>query len=193
MARDDRLYDLLDHVLADLLERDLRAVLGGDDHRVHAHRLVLLVVLDRDLALAVRAEIVEHTVLAHLGEAFCQLVRQRDGQRHELGRLVARIAEHHALIARTDREVGVGRALLALERVVNAQRDIRGLLVDCGQHRAGVAVKAVLRAVIADLADGVAHDLGNVHIAGGRDLAHDLHHAGGAGGLAGDARIGVLR
>ena len=28
-----------------------------------------------------------------------ELVRQRDGQRHELGRLVAGEAEHHALVA----------------------------------------------------------------------------------------------
>ena len=187
------LYDLSDHILADLLERNLRAVLGGDDNGVHADRAVVLVVLDRNLALAVRTEVGEHAALADLGQTLCQLMRQRNRQRHKLRRLVAGIAEHHALIAGADREISLGSAFLALERVVNAERDVCGLLVNRSQNGAGVAVEAVLCTVVADLAHGVACDLRNVYIAGGRDLAHDLNHAGRAGGLAGDARIRILR
>ena len=42
-----RLDDKLDHVLADLLKRRLRRVLGGEDDRVDADGLAALVVLDR--------------------------------------------------------------------------------------------------------------------------------------------------
>ena len=55
-----------------------------------------------------------------------------------------------------------------------------------------MAVKAGVRPVVADAADGLAGDFGDIHIAVGGDLAHDQHHAGGCGALAGDARIGVL-
>ena len=48
--------DMLQHVGADLLLGDIRGVLGGDDHRIHAHRLAVFV-LHRHLALAVGAQI----------------------------------------------------------------------------------------------------------------------------------------
>ena len=64
--------------------------------------------------------------------------------------------------------------------------------VDARDHAAGVAVKTVLGAVVADFADDAAGDALDVDIAAGRDLAHDMDKAGGAGGLAGHARAGVF-
>ncbi len=55
----------------------LRAVLGGNDNRIHADGLIVLVILDRNLALAVRTQIVERAALANVGQALCQLVRQK--------------------------------------------------------------------------------------------------------------------
>ena len=55
-----------------------------------------------------------------------------------------------------------------------------------------VAVKAVLGPVIADLPDDLAGNLGDIHIAAGADLAHDVDKAGGNGGFAGHAALGVL-
>ena len=83
--------------------------------------------------------------------------------------------------------------LLALAGVVNAECNVGGLLVDGGQDSAGVAVKAVLRAVVADLTNRVADNLRDIHIAGSGNLAHYLNHTGGAGGLAGYAGIRILR
>ena len=193
MGRNDLLYHLLDHVLANLREGHLRAVLGGNNNRIHTDGLIVLVILYGNLALAVRTEIVEHTVLAYLGQTLCQLVRQRDRHRHKLLGLIARITEHHALIACADSEVSLRGTLLALKGVVNAECNVGGLLVDGGQDSAGVAVKAVLRAVVADLTNRVADNLRDIHIAGSGNLAHYLNHTGGAGGLTGYAGIRILR
>ena len=56
-----------------LLLADVGAVLAGNDHRVDAHGLAV-VVLHGDLALAVRAQVIQRAVLAHLGQALGQLV-----------------------------------------------------------------------------------------------------------------------
>ena len=170
----------LDHVPADLLQLRLRAVLGGDDDGVHPDGATLLVILDGDLGLAIGPEIGNQPLLADLGQALGQLVAERDGQGHQLRGLVAGVAEHHALVA--------GAAHL----VVGAQGDVPGLLVDVGDDAAGVAVKAVLGPVVADLPHHLAGDPGNVHIAAGADLAHDVQQARGGGGLAGHTAVGVL-
>ena len=119
-------------------------------------------------------------------------MRQGDGQRHELGRLVAGVAEHHALVAGAVGEVVAAAALLELEALVYAHGDVAALLVDGGEHGAGVAVKAVGGVVVADVLEYAAGDPGDVHVAAGGDLAHDEDHAGGRGALAGDVAVGVL-
>ena len=166
-------------------------MLGGQDHGVHAHRLVVLVVLHGHLGLAVGAQVVHGPLLAHLGQALGHLVGQGDGQGHELRGLVTGIAEHHALVAGTVVQRAVS-ALFGLQGLVNAQGDVRALLVDVGDDAAGVAVKAVLGPVIADLPDDLAGDLGDVHVAAGADLPHDVDQARGRGGLAGHPAQGVL-
>ena len=155
-------------------------MLAGDDHGVHAHGLAVLVVLHGHLALAVRAQVVHLAVLAHLGQALCQLVGQADGHGHQLRGLVAGIAEHHALVACT------------AHLVVGAEGDVGALAVDVGDDSAGVGVKAVLCAGVADVGDDLADDLLEVHVAVGGDLAHDVHQTGGRAGLAGHAGVGVV-
>ena len=85
-------------VVADLLLGDVGRVLRRDDHGVHAHRLIA-VVLDRDLALAVGPQPVDLAAAPHRGQAAGEAVRQHDRQRHQLGGLVAGEAEHQALVA----------------------------------------------------------------------------------------------
>ena len=85
------------------------------------------------------------------------------------------------------------QVLFATEKLlVNAEGDVRALLVDVCDDGAGLAVKAVLRAVVADVADDVARDLRDVDIAARGDLAHDVNKAGGDGRLAGHAAVGVF-
>src|SRR5690606_6257989 len=49
------------------------------------------------------------------------------------------------------------------------------------------------RGVVADLADHVAHDGGDVAVPGGADLAGHVHQTGGHHGLHGDPGVAVLR
>ena len=180
LGGDGGLDDLFHHVGAQLFHADSLAVLAGNDHGVHTHGLVVFIVLHGDLALAVRTQIIHLAVLAHFGQALGQLVSQADGHGHQLGGLIAGIAEHHALVACTG------------NIIVGAQGDVGTLAIDVGDDAAGVAVEAVLGAVIADGTDDVAGHTGDVDIAIGGDLAHDVDKAGGASGLTGYAGTGVF-
>ena len=69
------------------------------------------------------SQVVQLAALADLREAACHAVRERDRQRHELRRLAAGEAEHHALVARA--ELVVRRRVVAdLERLIDAHRDV---------------------------------------------------------------------
>ena len=82
--------------------------------------------------------------------------------------------------------------ILLLKRVVNAESDVAGLLIDRGENSAGIAVKSVLCTVVTDAEHYLAGDLGNINIAAGRDLAHNHNHTGGAAGFAGYTTVGVI-
>ena len=105
-------------------------------------------------------------------------MREADGQRHELRRLVTREAEHHPRVTRSAH--------------VDALRDVRRLLVDAGDDAVCLSVEAVLGARVADLASRLAHDARDVDVAVGGDLPHHHREAGGDDCLARDARERVL-
>ena len=130
-------------------------------------------------------------MLAHVGQALGHFLGDGDGQRHQLRGLVAGVAEHHALVAGTVIQLGIA-GVLGLQALVHAQGDVAALLVDIGDDSAGVAIKAVLGPVVADVQHYLAGDLGDVHIAVGGDLAHNVDQARGGTGFAGHAAIGVL-
>ena len=95
-GRDDLVDDQAADVVAQVLHLDLVVVLGGDDHGLDPLGDVALV-FDRDLGLAVRAEVLEDLVLAaDLAQAADQLVGQHDGHGHQLLGLAAGVAEHRA-------------------------------------------------------------------------------------------------
>ena len=190
--REGRADDTLDDGLTQVFDRDAVGMLGGNDDGIDALHAAVLAVLHRDLTLAVRAQPVELAGLANGRQLHGKLLGIGDGSRHQLGRFVAGEAEHHALIARAVVERAVA-GLLALERLVDAEGNVRALLVDVRDDGAGLAVKAVFCAVVADLAHGLAHDLRDVDVAVGRDLAHDVHDAGRDRAFAGDAAVRVLR
>src|SRR5579875_575010 len=185
--REHRLDDLLfeigsDAVLQLLVVRyavDRRIVLGGDDDRINAQRAVSLV-LDCHLGLAVRAQVFEDALLARLGQATGDAVGHGDWHRHELGRLVAGEAEHHPLVACSYLIDGVAGSLRSLlEGPVHAAGDVGRLLVDGQQDRARVGVKAARAfARIADLLHLLPHQLHDVHVRLGGDLAGDEDQTG---------------
>ena len=121
-----------------------------------------LVVLDGDLGLAVGTQVGQRAVLAHLGEPLGEPVRDGDRQRHQLGGVVAGVAEHQALVAGTlPVQLVVGRADAGLVAVVDARGDVAGLAADRHLHAAGLAVEALVGGVVADLEDLLAHQLGD--------------------------------
>ena len=165
-----------------------------DDVR-DAARLAFLVVFHGDLGLAVGAEVRKRSVLPDFGEASRQAVGHRDRVRHVFGRLVRRVAEHHALVAGTDAVqflIVHGIFAAAFHRAVHAHGDIRRLLVDRGEDPAGIAVEAVVGAVVADVQNDLPHDLRNVHVCLGGDLTHDNNKAGAREGLTCDPAHGIL-
>ena len=184
---DHRLHDVLEEVVTELtLKVDARRVLRGDEHRLEPDRAAVLVV-EGDLRLAVGPQVGHRAVLAHSRQALGETVREPDGQWHEVGRLVVRVAEHHPLIAGTLAvEVGVDVVLGAdFEGLVDTHGDVGRLLVDRRDHAAGVAVEALVRMVVADGVHGLADQLRDVDIGRGGDLTGHDDEPGGEEGLAG--------
>ncbi len=120
-------------------------MLGRQHHRVDAVGGAVGVVFHRHLALGVRTHEGQLLVAPHLRVVFHQTVRQINRQRHQAAGLVAGETEHHPLVARATR--------------VHTHRDVSRLRVDVAVHLAGVGGEADRRVHIADLADGVAHQL----------------------------------
>ena len=106
--------------------------------------------------------------------------------------LVARVAEHHALVAGADLVVEVAGAGALLERLVDTHRDVGRLLVDRDDDAARLAVDAERGVGVADLADRVAGEAGEVDVRLGADLTGDHAQAGGDQRLAGDPAVRVL-
>ncbi len=113
-----------------------------------------------------------------MGQLAAKLVGERDGSGHQFGGFVRGIAEHHALVA--------GAA------GVHALGDVAGLLVDGGDHGAGVGVEAVEGVVVADRGHHAAHQALEVDVGLGGDFAGNDDQAGCGEGFGGDAAIGVL-
>ena len=167
-------------------------MLGREDHRVETRRLAVLIVLDRDLALAVRAKIRERLVLSELGQLAAELVCKADRVGHELRRLAAGIAEHKSLVAGPLIELLVLLSLSRLERMVHTLRNVGRLLMQRGQHRAGVAIKAVLASRVTDFAHGVAHQLLVIDARRRGNLTHQDNQTGCGGSFARDTALRIL-
>ena len=140
-VEDRRVVDVLgrhhgrDHVLhqllVDRLVAHVGAVLRADEHGVHAQRhdrAAVLLVLDRHLRLAVGAQPLARAVLAHLREAVAEARREHVRERHELGRLVGRVAKHVALVAGANLLERLGA------HAVHALPDVGRLLLDVHEH-----------------------------------------------------------
>ena len=114
-------------------------------------------------------------------------MRQRNRVRHIFLCLVGCIAEHHTLVTSADCFQLFLRHLVffCFQSLVNAHCDIGGLLVDRNHNGTGVAVKAILRLVIADLLNRLTNDLRDIYICVGGDLAGYQYETGTACCLAG--------
>ena len=144
----------------------------------------LAVILDSHLALGVGTKVAHQLALAaDLRQFVHDEVRQVKRQRHVRLGLVAGIAEHHALVART-----LFLGICALHATV----DVAALLVQRTEHATGRAVKHQLAAVIANLVDDIASRLHQVDVCLTFHLAGDNHLAGSDKRLAGNLRLRVV-
>ena len=179
---------VLDAELLDLAVRDVGRVLRGDDDVGDADGLAVLVD-HRHLRLRVGTQPRHAAALADPGELAAEAMREHDRRRHQLGRLVAGVAEHQALVAGALLGGLLAHRLLGID----ALRDVGRLLRDQQVHEHLVGVEHVIVVDVADLADGVARDLDEVELGLGRDLAADDHDVRLDVGFAGDAAVLVLR
>ena len=163
------------------LDRPLRAVLVD-------------LVANGHLRLAVGAKVRQVAGLPHLGQPLADLVREHDRQRHQLGRLARRVAEHHPLVAGAElvERVVVTRVVLHLVRGVDALRDVRRLLVDRDDDAAGGRVEAPLGVRVADLLELRSRRSRDVDVRLRRDLAGDDDEPGRDQRLAGDPAVDVV-
>jgi hypothetical protein len=191
-----RREDLADHELADalvdLLRGDAAAVVRADDDGLDALGLAQGV-LDRDLGLAVRQQPGQGAVAPHGRQAAGQPVRQRDRQGHQLGRLVGRVPDHHALVARPLAlvEVVLGAGAV-LERLVDPRGDVRRLLLELHVELRAVQVEAGLGIAVHDAADRVPDDLLHGHVGRRGHLPDHTQEVLGDRGLRRHPGAGVL-
>ena len=101
------LDDLLGHVAAQRASLSMSSACCVDTTTFSTFTWAAVDVAHRDLRLAVGTQVGQRTVLAHLRQTLAHALRQVNRHRHEGLRLVAGIAEHHALIARAHRLVDV--------------------------------------------------------------------------------------
>ena len=103
-----------------------------------------------------------------------------NGGGHQLRGFVAGVAEHQALVTRTDVEVVVAGA-------VDALRDVVALLVVANHDRTTFVVNAVFGVVVTDTLNGVPRDLDVVHMRIGGDFTRQHNQARVGQGFCGDA------
>ena len=179
----------LDHMLHKMLLQPclihFRIMLGGDQHSIQTYRPIMLVVFDGDLSLAVRTQMSDLAALAHLGKTVGKTMGKMNRQRHQYIGLVARVAEHHTLVAGTLRLVpllAAGLRLLFLAQTVHALIDFGALTGQRHHHAAGIRVKTDAGARVADVANHGTHDVLDIAIAFAGHLAeHEELPSGGAG------------
>ena len=155
-------------------------MLHRDDHRGDTHGRVA-VVFHRDLHLAVRADVGDDA--GHAGDFQQRYKALRRHHRHGqiFGRFVAGVADHNALIARTE-----GVLVLSVCKFrLHGTRNVGALVVD-------VAVDLVVFRVIADIPQGVADDVEHIRLSAGRDFARHNDVTVGCHYLTGHAAGGIM-
>ena len=113
---------------------------------------------------------------------------------HQFRGFIRGVAEHHSLISCADCLDLLFRHFIVLcfQRPVNAHGNIRGLLVDCRDHAAGICVKSKLPSCVANLPYRIPDDLLDIYVSVGGNLSHNKYKARGGACLACHAAHGIL-
>ncbi len=143
------LDDLLGHVAAQRGVVDVLGMLRGHNELLHIHGCAVDVA-HRNLRLAIGTQVGQRAVLAHLRQTLAHALRQINRHRHEGLRLLAGIAEHHALVTCADEVVLVSGTVFRLKGFVHAHCNVRGRTVHGGEHCTGRTVEARIRRIVTD-------------------------------------------
>ena len=142
----------------------------------------------RDLRLRVGPEPIGFAALANPRQLAAEPMGEHDRSRHQFRSIIAGETEHQALVARAL----LGGFLAGGGARVDALGDVRALGRDDVHDEHAIGVEYVIVVGVADVADGLAHDL----IVGGHGLGGDFatdHDDVALGvGLASDPAGGIL-
>ena len=163
-----------------LIDVGVLLVLDRNDHCGDAHRRVA-VVFHRDLHLAVRADVGDNAGHAGDFQQRYKALRRHHRHRQIFGCFVAGVADHNALIARTEGVLVLSHSQFGFHRA----RNVGALVVD-------VAVDLVVFRVIADIAQGVADDIEYIRLSAGRNFARHDNVTVGCHDLTGHAAGGIM-
>ena len=123
LGGNDGLDDMLQNIGADLLQRHVGAMLRRNHNRVHSRRLAINIFY-RYLRLSVGTKIRKHARFTNLSQSLCHLVCQGNGKRHQLGSLIASVAEHQTLVTRTGIKGIIRLSDLCFKGLVHTHRNI---------------------------------------------------------------------
>src|SRR5205085_2151374 len=150
--------DFFDDETANLGVLDVLRVLRGNDDAGNADRFAVFV-NHRDLRFGVRPQPRNFATLAYARELAAEAMGKHDRRGHELGRFVARITEHQALVA----GALFGCFLSFRAARIDALGDVGGLAGDNVLNVDFVGMKNVVVIDVTDSADAFAHDFRNGH------------------------------
>ena len=182
---------MFEEILFDLFPCYFRAVLRRNDNRVDADRFAIFVFYGY-LRFAIGTKVRQCAVFTNLCQAACQAVCQGNRQWHVFRCFVRSIAEHHALVTGTDRIEFILFPFFGFQCFVYAHGNIRRLFVQGDKDAARIAVKTILCAGVANVADCFADDVRNIDVAGRRNFPYDMYHTGRNEGFARYAGIFVF-
>ena len=180
---------MLDKRGLELVMLNALVVLSGNEHLLDGFRLAIDVT-NRNLSFAVRAKERKRAVLANLGQALREAMRQINGHRHERARFCCRRS-------RTPCPGRPRRFRLPYRRLRRAGPPsfhrrpgrYRALAVNGVDYAAGVAVEAILCAVVADGANNVTHNGVDVDVGLRANFARHEHRARRGNGFARAANL----
>ena len=165
---------MLLNVCMDLLLCDVWIMLSRKDNCLQTLWIALLIIFHCNLRLAVRPQVLKRPIFTDLCKPLSQLMCKRDRVRHKLRSLIRSITEHHTLIPRSGSLdlIIVHLILFRLKRLVNAQCNVGGLLVNRRDHSTSVRIKSIFPSRVTDLPYCFTDNLLDIHISAGRNLAH---------------------
>ncbi len=156
---------------------DLLAMLRGDHHARDTLRAAVAV-FDGDLRLSIGPEKINFIGFANLGEALREAVGELDRHGHQFFGFIASETKHQALVASA--------------AGIYTHGNIGRLALDGAHDGAGIRVVAILRAIVANPANGAANEFVIIDVRSGGNFTSDNGHARGDERLASDTPLGVL-